>query len=870
MCIYVLSAFAVVYAKKESKSVAGMPMSVGATTINDVSGAVIAIIATLTICLASAPVSATSVNLIRTTCGGVIPLDSLYPIESYWSLRDLLDWRSGNDTSGVTAALTLGHSPDIAESVLGAMERLTGLSSPHVHIFQLDNLAGLSGCRVLWNPTDVLYISTIITSASVAILPYQGAGITCPLSVIATTTAAEGGGSTTVEFPVLSTAGALANITSSIQQTLIVKEGLTWPVSFQLQGGAMCSAYVVIAANRQVSLDDWWSWIPAVVYSAVVLPIALFSAFSHRKMGASTFAFMIGVVYIGYVGVSVGVMITIAGWQVSIGRMFPFPSSVTLYVALWAVYALVLPLLLFRHPCREMLANALVRSLIYGFFVGQLVAYWVLGFVALASVGLAVLCVTNGVLVFFYAQFVTLLATAKEVRTELRNMPMAWLAPVTPFVPPVLLYADLFFTQHASPRLRIMDPRLQEAVVLFNLQTALPFILLFESAAIALLVAATVRQPTFLVPLFMLLMLAGWYTIWTVQQYFSARTAWDALHAGGVISAPTPQWTLWPAIHSLIDRFNVDVYHARQQQQMLDEQQRLASGGTGAGGIQLFSSTGSGRSATSTATRRQLRLQSQQRQGPQMPSSTELPPSAASCEPIPQLPTAPFSKSHHQRNPSQQFSAPATSRSNSVQHHRSGSSQQHLQQQPVAVPQQVAAAGFPQPHHLTYNQVPQHSAQQLHMEQAPQEYWGGAVSEDNYDLHAQQPRPEMPYKQDRQPQPQYSPVRDGRDANAQAELVLESAAGNEFPQLAPTSRQSPPMRRQGVAAAPHQQPQRYYSGGAVVLEYDTPPADLHNQYLQNGRQVPRGRVPASGTPYDGSDVGGVQWHDDDGSYNNYH
>lgn len=825
---------------------------------------------------------ATSLNLIRTTCGGLLPLDSLYPIESYWSLRDLLDWRSTNATvDPIASFLTLGHSPDIAESVLGALERVTGLASSYVNIFQLDNLAGVTGCRVAWEPREVLFISTVISAASVAVIPYAGAGITCPLSVVASSS------SGVIEFPIITVAGPSQNITSSIQQTLIVRDGLTWPVSFELQGGAMCSAYVVIAVNRQVSLSDWWSWIPAVVYSAVVIPIALFSAFSHRKMGASSFAFMIGVVYIGYVGVSVGLMITIAGWQVSIGRFFPFPSSVTLYVALWVVYALVLPLLLFRHPCRAMLANALGRSLVYGFFVAQMVSYWVLGFVAIGSVALAVVFITNGLLIFFYAQFVTLLATSKDVRAEMMAMPMAWMAPVTPFIPPVLMYADLFFAHHASGSSRRMDPRLREAVILFNLQTALPFVAFLECGMVALLVAATVRQPTFLVPLFMTILLVGWFTTWTIQQYFTARSEWEEMHSGGVITSPTPQWTLWPAIHSLIDRFNVDVYHARQQQLIMQQQQQLASGG---GALQLFSSGVSGRSAVSSAGLTRGSSNGGARQAPKPTEKTTNPAAAnanrnvkqpqhrptASSQQLQEHVAAPMPSTssttyHHQRGPSQQFSAPATSRSNSVQHQRSASGGQQQKQPNMLGTQRTLytpqdGEGYPQHHQLVYASLPE------------------GDMEDNYDLHppsdGNEYQPSAPYRQDRQ----YSPHRQApQPQQQQDELVLEGGD-----QHRPTSYSHPPTPLNDPTA-PAPQLQRHYTGGTVLMEYGVPgsstPPQRHQQHQPSSRQYQQQQqqasapppsawhrgMPASGTPYDADHHNnGAQWQEEENYNGNYH
>lgn len=501
-----------------------------------------AVIVASTCCFAS---HGAVLRLISASCGARIPTDSVAPWESEWALQDLMEWRNTTSTAGLSFSNTL----DVPGALLTAMERATGTTGKHLTIFSIVGNP-FAACSVTWEPREALFLDTVITAVSIAVLP---AGYSsCSLRVLSS-------GTPPLNRTVSQIVNPATDTSTAMEQTILFAEGMQWPLVFSV--GAGCTVNVLLAINREVPLDEWWSWIPTAVYSGVVMPIAVVSAFSRRRVSASSFSLMLGLVFVGYLGCSIGLMVSLSGWQVTVGRFFPFPDSVTFYICMWLGYAVLLPGLLLQHSCRDMLLNAVFRAELYGIVVAHVVSYWTSGFVAVGSVGIALLLLTNAFLIFSYSRFVALLSSAKEMEEEFRSMPMSWLAPFSPFVPPVLMYADLFFAHHTPNKQ--LNMCLREAAALFNIQTAIPFAVFFVGGGAALLVASTTRQATLLVALFQYLLLAGWYVMWSLLQLLQARRQWRVEEISGTKAARL--WSLWPAIQTLVDRFNAEKFNKQRQ-----------------------------------------------------------------------------------------------------------------------------------------------------------------------------------------------------------------------------------------------------------------------------------------------------------------
>lgn len=493
-------------------------------------------------CISSHFYGITAANTVRTVsvaCDAQIPMDSTTPVEAAWSLKKLMSWRNASNV----ALLSFSETSEFSRVQTRAMERVTSAALHQITVFVPVVNSFSSSCILQWNPQSSLFIDVDVTAASIALFTSSASVEACSVFAYSGAT-----------YAPLLLSGTLINSSSRMQHSILSSEDsmLGWPLTLRLEGSDCNGIRLLLSVNREVSMSSWWQWIPSTVFTAVMMPIALITVLSARRPSTTMYCLMMGLVFVGLVGESVGLLIAVTGWQVASGRYFPFPSSVTFHLSLWAAYVIMLPLMLLRHPFKELLFNGVTRAVLYALFVSHVVAYWVSGFVAIASVGIAMILALNLILIVTYARFVGLFSVSRRAEEEFRSIPSSWLAPLTPFVPPLLMYADLFLV-HMTPK-GTMNPLLLEAVTLFNVHSSVPFTIFCIGTSNALLIAATTYHATFLIPLVQNLILSVWYVMWSVVQIIQARQRWKAEQL------PVHQ-VLWPTVQMVVDRFNMELYN---------------------------------------------------------------------------------------------------------------------------------------------------------------------------------------------------------------------------------------------------------------------------------------------------------------------
>lgn len=493
------------------------------------------------------------------TCGSTIPIDSQFIFDPVWSLspyRNMIRRASGSDMEV--------RKGSVSGSVRSIVESESGMNPNSVTLFLL-NPSPLDA------PSDSSEVSDS-DNCSVFIDPLRaamaGARSKAARIVFVSIANAEGGTCTSPVNITVMLAGKhrsilLQNTESStdlfVSQSISLgadRSDVQWPVTITFPFS--CQMTLLLLANREGRIDRWYVWIPTTVYTGVVTALMIPAVFVPSKMPTGLVSFDIFIVFLGYLSSCVGLIIELINWQSSLGRMFPFPSSVTLYVCLCALYALYMVPLVYRAGHYRIMLTGVLRLLVYGLNCALCVGYWICGYPILGSLALFQYLATNFILTFYYARVSVHLRKASHEEGQLKFAHVftyMWFAPVTPFAACALMYSDLYMiSRHGAVRMP-SDARLRDVVYVYNAQMSIPLLFFQNIYGVALIAAATAFHMPFIVVLFFALWLFSLHFIYTLDVYVREYHRWRNRGAASMSRYTCCGWiTLTPIMNFLLKR----------------------------------------------------------------------------------------------------------------------------------------------------------------------------------------------------------------------------------------------------------------------------------------------------------------------------
>ncbi|KEG07931.1 hypothetical protein DQ04_08441010 [Trypanosoma grayi] len=468
------------------------------------------------LCVATAAL-AIDVNVGRATCGTTIPIDSQWLLDPAWSYQRLALGSSSRGTNTAETDMYLGRMP-ISAAMADVLRTEAGMNPRSVAVFELGpRRQPADDCTVYWRPLQAAMSSVEATAARVLILDAPNT-----LYVCAPSTEVEvilhSAQTTSVLLPAGTTSGAAHSLSFSTK-------GLRWPVEFRVPSN--CTVLMLLLVNRQGTIREWYVWIPATVYTAVMtLLVAAVVVFS-RDLSAGMIVALVALLFFGYLGSCVGLVVELLVWQTALGRMFPFPDAVTLYCCLPIYYMLLFALLLVRLRYRGILFHAMLRLSVYGLNCALCCGYWIAGYIVLGSLTLLQFLLSNLFLSIAYSYFVITLERSGLCGEPLSNaVGFLWVAPLTPFAPCALMYYDLYAIEKNDRLAPGTAAAVKEAVAMYNILTSFPLLLLQNVWGIALLAAATAYHMPFAVSLFAVILLSSVHFVLLVEQYGKMYRRW--------------------------------------------------------------------------------------------------------------------------------------------------------------------------------------------------------------------------------------------------------------------------------------------------------------------------------------------------------
>ena len=519
-----------------------------------------------------------SVRVGTSTCWAFITTDSLSPFEDGWVTSSSPSSAAGESKVSYSTAATSSWFDNVVLSI-------TGRPTSRVTVFDFDRTdanaesafagsIGSSSCPFQWQPT--LPSATLMPSARFAVLPPEDASLAalfpsgnmskriCSVNVSFTYTPLGTSTAQHVTFTLEETLlkALYASLTSSGGSPLMLSNsidvsmtGVQWPIQFFIPFG--CRTRVVLIGNQVGDLNPWYMWVPVVTYSAVVIPVALYSAYLTHGVQTSSRsrAGMIFAIFLGFTGSCIGVAIELMQWSVVTGRLFPFPDPITFFICFMCGYAILFVPLLWNHACRALISSVVFKLLVWGLMLALTVAYWIAGFVILGSISLGFLLVTSSTMIFLYTYFCSRLPL--DVRPS--NARWMWFPLFTPAAPLFLMYFDVIVScggkeqhwQHGGAVMyaagggRNVDLVLLDAVRLYSIMTNMAFCLLATLPTIGLLAAATSFHWPMIILFTVLVVLTILHVSTAVQQYAKERRRWKLEGLGA-------SRLLWPAVDAVL------------------------------------------------------------------------------------------------------------------------------------------------------------------------------------------------------------------------------------------------------------------------------------------------------------------------------
>ncbi|CAD2219532.1 hypothetical protein AGDE_07582 [Angomonas deanei] len=311
-----------------------------------------------------------------------------------------------------------------------------------------------------------------------------------------------------------------------------------------------CQIQILLLLNKEGSIERWYTWIPATVYSAAVTALILPTLFLGKRLHPTVTALLLAVLYVGFLGACIGLIVHLEQWQSTLGRMFP-SRAVTLYCCLPLLYVAYMVILLLRcGRHKSTLFIGLLRLLVYGVNCALCVGYWIAGYVLLGSLSVFQYFATNVVLTLYFVYLVVKFnRPPRKVREtgvvqggglrQIRiptSLSVLWFTPLTPFASCFLFYLDLYLLS-GSVASSDGGLRIEDLVRVYNLQLSIPLLFFQNIYGIALLATATAYHMPFVVVLFPSLFLWGLHLIYSVEQYVNEWRRWRERGVGVAAAA---------------------------------------------------------------------------------------------------------------------------------------------------------------------------------------------------------------------------------------------------------------------------------------------------------------------------------------------
>lgn len=466
----------------------------------------------------------TAVHVGRLPCGGTIPVDSQFLLDPTWSLtayRDAIQTGSG-------VGLTVSSEP-LSSSLKQVIEAESGMNPSSVIVFTLQPEAGASNstCVFYADPLRAAMAGTIARSARFVVLQAQSsANGVCvfPLTVSLSPNSPPGTSSSNLTIDIQVSGQEVPLFSPSVSFGV---DSMPWPVVVNFSTD--CEVSVLLLVNREGDIRPWYVWIPTTVFTAVVTVLLLPTVLARSRLPAPVVGIFIMVVFLGFFGCCVGLVIELLSWQSALGRMFPFPASVTLYCCLTVLYILYFIPLVYRSGHNSVLLMGVLRLLVYGLNCALCVGFWVAGYVVLGSLALFQYVVTNGILTWYFAWVSVRLQRPMTRGGSDPTLPNAfvylWFAPFTPFAPCALLYFDLYCMTSKKVRMH-SERRIRDVIYLYNAQMSLPLLLFQNVYGVAVLAAATAFHMPLIIVLFVALFMWGIHAVYTIEQYAREQRRW--------------------------------------------------------------------------------------------------------------------------------------------------------------------------------------------------------------------------------------------------------------------------------------------------------------------------------------------------------
>ncbi|KPA76530.1 hypothetical protein ABB37_07824 [Leptomonas pyrrhocoris] len=409
----------------------------------------------------------------------------------------------------------------------------SGMSSDSILVFEIAPVAAaasrLSGsledaraCSAMLDPLKGGMGGLVSRSARFTILRATGAnGATCSLPLNVSLVSGNRMSMTTLLFD-----DAKSMFSKSV--TFDAAKDGSWPM--EVTFSSQCTLQFVLLVDRYGTINRWYVWIPTTVYTAIIVALFLPTVALRRPLPVHLAGLYLFLVFFGFLGSTIGLVVELLQWQSTLGRMFPFPPSVTLYSCLPILYMLLFFPTLYRQGNNTILFMGTTRLFTYGLNCALCVGYWIAGYVVLGSLAVFQLLATNFIITWYYAYVTVRLRRAVQGSSSLpkfsNNFIYLWCAPVTPFACCALMYYDLYLLTHRDAKRDVCAIRMRDVARVYNVQMSLPLLFFQNIYGVALLATATAFHMPFVVLLFVALLFWVVHSIYVIEQYCKELSRW--------------------------------------------------------------------------------------------------------------------------------------------------------------------------------------------------------------------------------------------------------------------------------------------------------------------------------------------------------
>ncbi|GET86896.1 hypothetical protein, conserved [Leishmania tarentolae] len=460
-------------------------------------------------------------------CGGIIPIDSQYILDPIWGFRPL-----GSRIERLSKDSLIFEKRFVSEKLRKQIVMESGTDVSSVTVFEIvpttrksTDATGLTNvrelCSVSLDPLAGAMDGVVSRGARLAFLNAGPAENETCSSGLNVSLQPHQGDATWVYF-------ARGKLGYSNSITLVSASSVTWPMTLTFT--SECAVQLILLLDRYGAIDRWFVWIPATVYTAAVVAILLPIVLLCSRLHVHLVGIFLFLVFLGFFGSCIGLVVELLQWQSSVGRLYPFPDSVTLYCCLCLLYTLLFVPVLYRQGSNRILFMGVTRLLIFGLNCALCIGYWIMGFVVLGSLAVLQYLATNLILTYYYAYISVYLQRAMKETSSLpklsNNFVYLWCAPVTPFACCALMYYELYLLNHRNVERDPVAARMRDAVRIYSAQLSLPLLFFQNVYGAALLATACAYHMPFVTLLFVALLLLIVHSIYIVEQCTKEWARW--------------------------------------------------------------------------------------------------------------------------------------------------------------------------------------------------------------------------------------------------------------------------------------------------------------------------------------------------------